>query len=274
MSSPRESNRRAGGPRDIDSDDTRRSFIADVLARLEAEYGPREFASRGRAVDVLVETVLSQNTSDVNSHRAYLSLITRFGSLEAVAAADVQEIERAISSAGLSRIKSVRIRDLLARLLQENGSLELSFLKARSVDDARRYLTSLRGVGLKTASCVLLFSLGMPAMPVDTHVHRVSARLGLIDPQLSADAAHGALEAIVAPEDRYRFHLLLIELGRRVCHARRPVCSACVLNSVCPSAFTFQGPLSRNADTHNRTTGSGHRNGVRGQRPVAWTPIP
>jgi len=211
--------------------------IDDIIRKLESEYGPRSFVSRGRAIDVLVETVLSQNTSDVNSHRVYESLLARFGSLESVAAAPVEEIERAISSAGLSRIKSVRIHELLARLLQELGSLDLSFLRELDVEEARLYLTSLRGVGLKTASCVLLFSLGMPAMPVDTHVHRVARRLGLIGPRVSADAAHKELESMVLPEDRYRFHVLLIEHGRRVCLARNPRCKACVLNEGCPSAF-------------------------------------
>ena len=224
----------AGGARSVCGGDRR---IAEIIARLEGEYGPRAFVSRGRAVDVLVETVLSQNTSDVNSHRAYQALVAQFGSLEAVASARVEDIERAISSAGLSRIKSVRIRELLVRLLSENGSLDMSFLRELSVDEARRYLTSLRGVGLKTASCVLLFALGMPAMPVDTHVHRVSRRLGLIGPLVSADAAHAALEAIVSPDDRYRFHLLMIEHGRRVCHSRNSRCAMCVLNSICPSAL-------------------------------------
>jgi len=211
--------------------------VADILAALEGTYGPRSFVSRGRAVDVLVETVLSQNTSDVNSHRAFLSLLERFGSLEAVADARVEDIERAIAGAGLSRIKSVRIKELLSRLAGENGSLDLSFLSQRDVDAARSYLISFKGVGLKTASCVLLFSLGLPAMPVDTHVHRVCRRLGLIGAGVSAESAHAALEAMVAPADRYRFHLLVIEHGRRTCHARYPRCNVCVLNRPCPSAL-------------------------------------
>ena len=214
------------------------SRVGDIIGALEGEYGPREFVSRGRAVDVLVETILSQNTSDVNSRRAFQSLVAKFGALEAVAAAPVDDIERAISSAGLSRIKSVRIHDLLVRLLRERGSLDLSFLGTQDVDAARGYLTSFRGVGLKTASCVLLFSLGLPAMPVDTHVHRVSRRLGLIDSRVTAEAAHAELEAIVRAEDRYRFHLLVIEHGRRVCHARNPRCGLCVLAQLCPSALT------------------------------------
>lgn len=210
--------------------------ISDIIARLEAEYGPRLFVSRGRPVDVLIETVLSQNTSDVNSHRAFESLLSRFGALEHVVDAPVEDIEQAISGAGLSRIKSVRIKQILQRLAAENGSLDLSFLVERGVAEAREYLVSFQGVGLKTASCVLLFSLGMPAMPVDTHVHRVSQRLGLFDSRVSAEAAHAELERMVDPGDRYRFHLLLIEHGRRTCRARNPRCGRCVLAGRCPSA--------------------------------------
>ncbi len=212
------------------------SRIGLIIAALEGMYGPRRFESRGRAIDVLVETVLSQNTSDVNSHRAFRSLLERFGSLETVASVPVEEIEDAIRCAGLSRLKSARIRNLLVQLLQENGSLDLTFLRQRGLDEARRYLMALDGVGLKTASCVLLFSLGMPAIPVDTHVHRLARRLGLIGPRVSAEAAHAELEAQVEPHDRYRFHLLLIEHGRRVCRSRNPHCDTCVLRDVCPSA--------------------------------------
>lgn len=208
--------------------------IQDIIRALEGVYGPREFTSRGRPVDVLIETVLSQNTSDINSHRAFESLLSRFGTLENVAEARVEDIEQAIASAGLSRIKSVRIKQILNRLVVENGSLDLSFLNGKGVDAAREYLVSFQGVGLKTASCVLLFSLGMPAMPVDTHVHRVAQKLGLVGPRSTAETAHSELEAMVGPGDRYRFHLLLIEHGRRICRARSPRCVVCVLNSVCP----------------------------------------
>jgi len=211
------------------------TLIGDIIKALESVYGPKPFVSRGRPVDVLIETVLSQNTSDVNSHRAFESLLSRFVTLEETALAPVESIEEAISGAGLSRIKSVRIKQILNRLIAENGSLDLSFLANLDVEAARRYLVSFHGVGPKTASCVLLFSLGMPAMPVDTHVHRVSKRLGLVGPRVDAAAAHAELEALVPPEDRYRFHLLLIEHGRQVCHARNPKCAACVLRGICPS---------------------------------------
>jgi len=223
----------------LPSDDLYPAVAVDEVARLlDRMYGPRVWESRGAPVDVLVETVLSQNTSDVNSARAFRSLVDRFGSLEAVADAPVEEIEQSISRAGLSRVKSARIRKMLRRLLTENGSLDLSFLREMGLSAARDYLVAIDGVGLKTASCVLLFSLDMPAMPVDTHVHRVARRLGLIDGRTSAEAAHLALEALVPEEQRYAFHVNLIEHGRRVCHARRPRCEACGLAGLCPSAFS------------------------------------
>lgn len=212
--------------------------LGEILGALEDEYGPRHWESRGRAVEVLVETVLSQNTSDVNSHRAFVSLLSRFGSLEAAVSAGAADIEEAISNAGLSRIKSARIKEMLVRLVRENGSLDLSFLNTMELGAAREYLTSFRGVGQKTASCVLLFALGRPALPVDTHVHRVSRRLGLIGRHLTAEGAQFALEELVAPSERYRFHLHLIEHGRTVCHSRGPRCGDCVLNGFCPSAFS------------------------------------
>lgn len=210
----------------------------DIMRVLDAHYGPRRWWSQGRPVDVLVETVLSQNTSDVNSRRAFRALLERFGSLEAVAVADIGEIERSIRLAGLSRIKSVRIREILERLLQEHGSLDLTFLARMELDAGRAYLMSLPGVGPKTASCVLVFSLGMPALPVDTHVYRVSRRLGLVGQTVSPEAAQSELESIVERDRRYPFHLNLIEHGRTVCHARKPLCHRCVLARLCPSAFT------------------------------------
>jgi len=214
------------------------AFVEHVAQALDALYGPRVWQSRGRPVDVLVETVLSQNTSDVNSARAFRSLLDRFGSLEAVADAPVEEIEQSIAHAGLSRIKSARIRRMLQSLREEHGDLDLGFLSSMSVSDARDYLIAIDGVGPKTASCVLLFSLGMPAMPVDTHVHRVARRLGLVGPKVSAEAAHTALETLVPEQQRYAFHVNLIDHGRRVCHARRPRCESCGLATLCPSAFS------------------------------------
>ena len=213
--------------------------LIDITRLLDDRYGPRRWRSHGRPVDVLIETVLSQNTSDVNSHRAFRALLERYGSLENVAGADVVDIEEIIRPAGLSRIKSVRIKQILEQARRQHSSLDLGFLSAMSLDDARSYLTGLPGVGPKTASCVLVFALGMPAMPVDTHVHRVSRRLGLIEMHVSAEEAQTELEAIVEPGDRYGLHLHLIKHGRTVCRERKPACHQCVLSPLCPSAFTF-----------------------------------
>ncbi|MFW6056489.1 MAG: endonuclease III domain-containing protein [Chloroflexota bacterium] len=213
--------------------------VTDIKHLLDGRYGPRRWTSHGRPVDVLIETVLSQNTSDVNSHRAFRDLLDRYGSLEDVAGARVVDIEETIRPAGLSRVKSVRIKQILEQTLREHASLDLSFLSAMGLDEARSYLTALPGVGPKTASCVLVFALGMPAMPVDTHVHRVSQRLGLIQMRVSPEEAQAELEAIVEPDDRYGLHLHLIEHGRAVCRARKPACHQCVLSALCPSAFTF-----------------------------------
>ncbi|HHE41322.1 MAG TPA: endonuclease III [Dehalococcoidia bacterium] len=218
-----------------------KGHLAGIIDVLGAHYGARPWQSRGRPVDVLIETVLSQNTSDVNSHRAFRALLDRFGSLEGVAAADVTDIEETIRLAGLSRVKSVRIKQILERLRAEHGSLNLEFLLNMDVSAARHYLTSLPGVGPKTASCVLVFSLGVPVFPVDTHVYRVSKRLGLISRNTSLEQAEAELEAMIEPTDRYRTHLHLIEHGRLVCRARKPSCHQCVLAEICPSAFTFDG---------------------------------
>ncbi len=186
---------------------------------------------------MLVGTILSQNTSDVNSGRAFDSLIATFGSWEAIASAPVEHIARAIRLGGLSRIKAVRIKQILEEIEREQGRISLDFLEAMNMSEARDYLMHLPGVGLKTASCVLLFALGKPCLPVDTHVFRVAKRLGLIDPRVSIEQAHSLLQEQIPPSKVYQFHLHLIEHGRRICHARRPRCDECVLKGSCPSSL-------------------------------------
>lgn len=208
--------------------------VALVLDRLRAQYGsprPRPVES---ALAELVGTILSQNTSDTNTARAFAGLWARFGAWEAILAAPVAAIADAIRSGGLAEIKAPRIKGVLAAIQAEHGALDLEFLRTWSVDDARRYLTSLNGVGPKTAACVLLFALQMPAMPVDTHVHRVSRRLGLIGPRVSAEAAHQILEAAVPGRLMFDAHMLLIQHGRTICKAQRPRCGACPLADSCP----------------------------------------
>jgi len=211
--------------------------IREVIKLLEQEYGPLEWKSGREPVDVLIGTVLSQNTSDANSGRAFGSLKTAFDSWEAVASAPVEHIAQAIKSGGLSRIKAGRIKQILNKIEQARGSLSLDSLNSMDMSEAKDYLLNLPGVGQKTASCVLLFSLGEPSLPVDTHVFRVSRRLGLIDPNVSVEKAHALLQEQIPPSKVYQFHLHMIEHGRRVCHARQPRCHECVLRNGCPSSL-------------------------------------
>lgn len=211
--------------------------IDEVIKLLEQEYGSLEWQSGRKPVDVLIGTILSQNTSDANSGRAFGSLRTVFDCWEAVASAPVEHIAQAIKSGGLSRIKAVRIKQILNKIEEERGSVNLNFLSSVDMSEARDYLMNLPGVGQKTASCVLLFSLGKPALPVDTHVFRVARRLGLIDSRVSVGKAHALLQEQTSPSKVYQFHLHMIEHGRRVCHARQPCCQGCVLGSGCPSSL-------------------------------------
>ena len=210
--------------------------VTQALRLLRKEYGPREWQAGQDPLSSLVATVLSQNTSDVNSHRAFAALVKKFGSWESVATADVKELARTIRAGGLADIKARRIKLILHEIRTERGSLDLCFLNELGLADAKTWLRELPGVGPKTAGCVLLFSLGRPAMPVDTHVYRVARRLGLIDARASVEKAHEILESLVTPKNVYEFHMLMVEHGRRTCRAQRPRCTVCVLRDICPSA--------------------------------------
>ncbi len=205
-----------------------------IHERLVHEYGPRLIRERTLdPLDELIFTVLSQNTSDVNRDRAYETLRSRFPTWEAVRLADVADIEDAIRVGGLGAIKAPRIKNMLEHIKQEHDSLSLDFLRDMPAEEARKWLVSLKGVGVKTASCVLLFSLGIPALPVDTHVHRVTRRLGLVSMRSSPERTNVLLEAMVPPELYYPFHVNIIAHGRQVCTARRPGCDACSLADLC-----------------------------------------
>ena len=215
-------------------------IIRQIIVLLTGEHGARK---RGRYQDpltVLVQTILSQNTSDTNSRRAFESLLTFFVNWEGVAMANVDEIAASIRVGGLGEIKARRIKQALGEIQRERGRLELDFLSHLPVAEARDWLKQLPGVGTKTSLCVLLFSLGRPALPVDTHVFRVSKRLGLVDSRASVEQTHRLLESLVPSEDVYQFHLLLIEHGRRVCKAQRPRCHQCVLCEICPSQNIYR----------------------------------
>jgi endonuclease-3 len=209
--------------------------VDEVLRLLRKEYGLRRWQPDRDPVSTLIATVLSQNTSDTNSNRAFSSLIDCFSNWESVAAATVEEIAECIRTGGLAEVKAQRIKLILERIQEQQGHLDLSFLEALPLPEAKSWLRQLPGVGPKTASCVLLFSLGKPALPVDTHVFRVARRLGLIDSKASPGRAHELLGKLVPPADVYTFHILMIEHGRRICKAQRPRCHLCVLQEPCPS---------------------------------------
>jgi len=197
------------------------------------EYGHHERKPRGDAVGELVQTILSQNTSDVNSNRAFARLRERFPDWEDVLQADPEEIAEAIRPGGLADIKAPRIKNALRTIVEERHKLDLSFLQNMDTEGANAWLQSLEGVGPKTAAIILMFSLGRPVLPVDTHVLRVSRRVGLIDQRTSAEKAHELLGAMLPDDAVYDFHINMVTHGREVCHARQPEHDRCVLAPVC-----------------------------------------
>jgi len=221
-----------------------RARLSLILRQLNTTYGRPSHAREGDPLDSLVGTVLSQNTTDVNSHRTFAQLKAAFPTWSEAMSARPSQIARAIRSGGLADIKARRIKQILKDIARDRGKLDLSFLKRKTVPEARRYLTSLPGVGPKTAACVLLFSLGKAAFPVDTHVLRVSKRLGILPPKTTMEQAHDSYEAMLSSagpgedpwsaEDMLALHLGLIQHGRTTCFARRPKCNLCSLADLCP----------------------------------------
>jgi len=204
-----------------------------IYKQLKDVYGEPEWRQHLPPVDELVSTILSQSTSDTNRDRGFNALKQRFPDWESVMTAPVEEVRDTIRPAGLANQKAPRIQAALKRIEEERGELELDFLAEMSLDEALAWLTSLNGVGRKTASIVMLFSFDRPAFPVDTHVHRVTGRLGLIGPKVTADKAHKILENMGKPETYYAMHLNLIQHGRQICSARNPKCEICPLSDEC-----------------------------------------
>ena len=213
----------------------RRPRSEEVERRLKDTYGTMAWRCHGEPLSELVGTVLSQHTSDINTARAYSSLRSWLPTWEEVRSAPTARVEEAIRCGGLARTKARRIQDILDAVLQRQGVLSLGGLKSMGHEPARTFLLRLPGVGPKTAACVLLFSLGLPALPVDTHVHRVALRLGLIPDGTTAGAAHPRLEAQLGGDrDRvYAFHMNAIAHGRAICRARVPSCPRCPLQECC-----------------------------------------
>lgn len=210
--------------------------IGLVMERLAGIYGWPEPMPHGDAVAELVLTILSQNTADTNSGRAFTKLLNTFPSWRSIADAPPEDVVAAIQGGGLAQQKAPRIQSALRAVLDRSPEGDLRFLEALPLEEARGWLRSLPGVGPKTAACVLLFALGRPAMPVDTHVERVAKRLALIAPATTPERAHEQLERLVDPALYYEFHMLLIKHGRRTCDARRPRCEACPVEALCPAS--------------------------------------
>jgi endonuclease-3 len=200
---------------------------------LEKEYGKKVWKVDGDPLSVLIGTILSQNTSDNNSHKAFANLRSKFKSWDEVRKTKVKKIADTIRSGGLAEIKALRIKNILNQIYEENRNLNLSFLKKWRTDKIKSWLRRFKGVGDKTIACVLLFSLKRPVMPVDTHVLRVSKRLGLVPQNSNATKAEALLEKLIPKNLMYQFHLNLIVHGRMVCKAANPNCQDCVLFENC-----------------------------------------
>ena len=209
------------------------SQAAEVYRRLLAAYGEPTWRPYYRPMDELVLTLLSQNTSDLNSGRAFDALKARYPTWQVALDAPVAELAETIRSGGLSQQKAPRIQRALRRILAERGEFNIDFLADLPVAEATRWLTSFDGIGPKTASIVLLFCFNKPAFPVDTHVGRVTRRLGLAGSKDSEEKIKGIWEGLVPAEWFYALHLNLIRHGRQVCHAQRPACGVCVLDDIC-----------------------------------------
>ncbi len=210
---------------------TRRALA--VHQTLLAAFGEPIWRNPLPAIDELVSTILSQNTNDVNRDKAFEALRAKLPTWEAVRDAPAEEVMAAIRPAGLANQKGPRMQQVLREITAERGSLDLSFLADWDVERARAWLTKFNGVGPKTAAIVLCFSLGKAAFPVDTHVYRVSGRIGLRPEKMTVEQAHPHLESIFPPETYYAAHLNIIRLGREICQARKPNCETCPICKLC-----------------------------------------
>lgn len=207
--------------------------LVAIRHRLLNVYGQPEWRNPLPLVDEMVSTFLSQNTNDTNRDKAFFALKDHFLNWEAVRDADLTELMDVIRIAGLANQKGPNIQNALRIITEQEGRIALEFLQEMSIDQAKNWLTNLKGVGPKTAAIVLLFSLGMPAFPVDTHIYRVTGRIGLRPMSMNVEKVHIYLETISPPESYYDLHLNLIRLGRETCQARKPMCWQCPVVDLC-----------------------------------------
>lgn len=220
--------------------------VRDLVARLEVAYGARLSRPTYDPVSELISSILTQHTADANAFPAFDRMRARFPTWREVVDADPAELSDTIRAAGLANQKTRSIQGALREIKTRNEDYTLENLRGMTMLEARKWLTSLPGVGPKTASIVLCFALGMPAIPVDTHVFRVSWRLGLIERSLGEAKAHDALLGLVPPDLAFRFHVVLIQHGRTVCKAPRPMCDRCQLTDLCK---WYQGGDKSGPDT-------------------------
>lgn len=220
---------------DLDITDELLDQFHEVERILDLTYGPRILEPNGNPLASLVGTILSQSTSDVNSSRAMARLREEFPTWDEVLDAPVEDVIDAIRSGGLANIKGPRIQNVLRNIHERQGEWDLTFLATMPLNDAMNWLVSLDGVGPKTAACVLLFSLGLPAMPVDTHVGRVMTRLGILPNRTSTIRKQRWLEELIGPEPQrvYAVHVETIEHGRQICKSIKPRCPICPLKEHC-----------------------------------------
>ncbi len=204
--------------------------VCKILIR---EYGDEVSERRLPPIDELVMTILSQHTNDINMYRAFESLKKAYPTWEDVLAAPQDELAVSIRSSGMYNLKAKRIQAALGEINERVGKLDLSLLEEMEVPEAKEWLTSLHGVGPKTAAIVLLFSFGFPVLPVDTHVWRVTKRLGIIDMNVSREKAHDLLEQIMPSDCIPSLNKNLVRHGREVCRAQNPKCAACILSDLC-----------------------------------------
>ena len=202
---------------------------------LNKQYGDIEWRDEMETLDELIFTVLTQNTSDINAEKAFKNLKSRYINWDEIVESTDEQLERIIRIGGLGKQKSIRIKKILKEIYLRTGGYDLSILKDMPFNEVKEWLITLPGVGPKTAAVVMSFALKLPAFPVDTHIHRISKRLGYINQNTSAEKAHEIMENIILPEDRFDFHILLITHGRKICKANNPKCSICPLTSYCPS---------------------------------------
>ena len=214
-------------------DEASAESVPYVIQNLRAVYGVPVCEPRLDPLDVLIQTILSQSTTNVNSHRAFESLKRRFPTWDAARRARASSIEAAIRSGGLARQKSVRIKTLLNEIHRKRGSLDLAFLHHAPLEEAREFLSSFKGVGPKTVACTLLFACNRPVFPIDTHIFRIGRRLGLIPERCSDEEAHRLMERMVPSERHYEVHVNLIRHGRKVCRPSAPLCDECCLIDYC-----------------------------------------